>query len=99
MPRHAPELECSVEDKASLIAITKSRIEEARAVEAVRDGARGGRVLGEQECAHFRVGHPARQLVGRRPAAIRSAVEPFPADRSQRGQRLPAETGARLTEP
>src|ERR1017187_8310754 len=33
MPRHAPELECSAEDKASLVAITKSRIEEARAVE------------------------------------------------------------------
>jgi len=36
MPRHAPELECSVEDKASLLAITKSRIEEARAVERAR---------------------------------------------------------------
>jgi DNA-directed RNA polymerase specialized sigma24 family protein len=36
MPRHAPELECSVEDKASLIAITKSRIEEARAVQRAR---------------------------------------------------------------
>src|ERR1700684_4523359 len=36
MPRHAPELECSVEDKASLVAITKSRIEEARAVERAR---------------------------------------------------------------
>jgi transposase len=33
MPRHAPPLECSVEEKASLIDITKSRTEEARAVE------------------------------------------------------------------
>jgi len=33
MPRHAPELECSAEDKASLVDITKSGIEEARAVE------------------------------------------------------------------
>ena len=36
MPRHAPELECSAEDKASLVAITKSRIEEARAVERAK---------------------------------------------------------------
>jgi transposase len=36
MPRHAPQLECSAEDKASLVAITKSRIEEARAVERAR---------------------------------------------------------------
>ena len=36
MPRHAPELECSAEDKASLIAISKSRTEEARAVERAR---------------------------------------------------------------
>jgi transposase len=36
MPRHAPELGCSAEDKASLVAITKSRIEEARAVERAR---------------------------------------------------------------
>src|SRR6266849_10610189 len=36
MPRHAPALECSVKDKASLVAITKSRIEEARAVERAR---------------------------------------------------------------
>src|SRR6266498_3316551 len=36
MPRHAPELECSAEDKASLLAITKSRIEEARVVERAR---------------------------------------------------------------
>jgi transposase len=36
MPRHAPELECSAEDKASLVAITKSRIEEARAVDRAR---------------------------------------------------------------
>lgn len=33
MPRHAPELECSAEDRASLVDITKSRIEEERAVE------------------------------------------------------------------
>jgi transposase len=36
MPRHAPELECSAEDKASLVAIAKSRIEEARTVERAR---------------------------------------------------------------
>ena len=36
MPRHAPELECSAEDKASLVDISKSRIEEARAVERAR---------------------------------------------------------------
>src|SRR5580698_1111970 len=36
MPRHAPELECSIEDKASLVALTKSRIGEARAVERAR---------------------------------------------------------------
>jgi hypothetical protein len=36
MPRHAPELECSAEHKASLIAITKSRTEEARAVERAK---------------------------------------------------------------
>ena len=36
MPRHAPELECSAEDKASLVAITKSRIAEARTVERAR---------------------------------------------------------------
>jgi transposase len=36
MPRHAPELECSAEDKASLVAITKSRIEETRAVERAK---------------------------------------------------------------
>jgi transposase len=36
MPRHAPELECSAEDKAGLVAITKSRIEEARVVERAR---------------------------------------------------------------
>ena len=33
MPRHAPELECSAEDRASLLALTKSRTTEARAVE------------------------------------------------------------------
>jgi transposase len=36
MPRHAPELNCSAEDKASLVAITKSRTAEARAVERAR---------------------------------------------------------------
>src|ERR1700686_3152018 len=36
MPRHAPELECSIDDKASLVALTKSRTEEARAVERAR---------------------------------------------------------------
>jgi transposase len=36
MPRYAPELECSVEDKASLVALTKSRTAEARAVERAR---------------------------------------------------------------
>ncbi len=36
MPRHAPLLECSEEDKASLLAISKSRSEEARAVERSR---------------------------------------------------------------
>jgi transposase len=36
MPRHAPELECSAEDKASLVATTKSRTAEARAVERAR---------------------------------------------------------------
>src|SRR6202140_1176782 len=36
MPRHAPTLECSAEDKASLILIAKSRTEEARAVERAR---------------------------------------------------------------
>jgi transposase len=36
MPRHAPELECSAEDTASLVAITKSRTEEARSVERAR---------------------------------------------------------------
>src|ERR1700682_810371 len=36
MPRHAPELECSVEDKASLVALAKSRTAEAHAVERAR---------------------------------------------------------------
>jgi transposase len=36
MPRHAPALECSIEDKASLVAITKSRTAEARLVERAR---------------------------------------------------------------
>src|ERR1700716_229459 len=36
MPRHAPELECSIEDKASLLNLTKSRTAEARAVERAR---------------------------------------------------------------
>jgi transposase len=33
MPRHAPKLECSAEDRASLVILTKSRTVEARAVE------------------------------------------------------------------
>ena len=36
MPRHAPELECSVEDKASLMALARSRTAEAYAVERAR---------------------------------------------------------------
>jgi transposase len=36
MPRRAPALECSPEDKATLVAITKSRNEEARIVERAR---------------------------------------------------------------
>src|SRR5947208_6611497 len=36
MPRHAPELECSIEERASLVAITKSRTAEARAVERAK---------------------------------------------------------------
>lgn len=36
MPRHAPALECSAEDKAILMAISKSRTGEARAVERAR---------------------------------------------------------------
>ena len=36
MPRHAPELECSVEDKASLVTLSKSRTAEAHAVERAR---------------------------------------------------------------
>jgi len=36
MPRRAPVLECSEEDKASLIAISQGRTEEARAVERAR---------------------------------------------------------------
>ena len=36
MPRHAPELECSVEDKESLVGLAKSRTAEARAVERAR---------------------------------------------------------------
>src|SRR5580658_8083429 len=36
MPRHAPKLECSVEDRASLVAMTKSQTAEARAVERAR---------------------------------------------------------------
>src|SRR5277367_2593620 len=36
MPRHAPELECSAEDKASLVALTKNRTAEARAVDRAR---------------------------------------------------------------
>ena len=37
MPRYAPELECSVEDKASLVALAKSRTAEAYAVERARN--------------------------------------------------------------
>ena len=36
MPRYALELECSVEDKASLVALAKSRTAEAHAVERAR---------------------------------------------------------------
>ena len=36
MPGHAPELECSVEDRATLVAITKSRAAEARVVDRAR---------------------------------------------------------------
>src|SRR5450432_1226976 len=36
MPRHAPALECSVEIKAKLLSTSKSRTEEARAVERAR---------------------------------------------------------------
>jgi transcriptional regulator with PAS, ATPase and Fis domain len=36
MPRHAPALECSAEDKSSLVAIRHSRTEEARDVERAR---------------------------------------------------------------
>ena len=36
MPKHAPELECSVEGKAILVALAKSRTEEAQAVERAR---------------------------------------------------------------
>src|SRR5215469_3962333 len=36
MPRHAPELECSVDDKASLVVLAKSRTAEAHAVERAR---------------------------------------------------------------
>src|ERR1700726_913863 len=36
MPRHAPELECSTEDRASLVALTKGRTAEAAAVERAR---------------------------------------------------------------
>src|SRR6202521_3467999 len=36
MPRYAPELECSVEDKASLVALARSRTVEAHAVERAR---------------------------------------------------------------
>ena len=36
MPRHAPELACFAEDRASLVALTKSRTAEARAVERAR---------------------------------------------------------------
>jgi hypothetical protein len=36
MLRHAPKLECSAEDRASLVAMTKSQTAEARAVERAR---------------------------------------------------------------
>ena len=36
MPRHAPAVECSVEIKAKLLSTSKSRTEEARAVERAR---------------------------------------------------------------
>ena len=36
MPRHAPELECSAEDKATLLALTKSGTAEARTVGRAR---------------------------------------------------------------
>src|SRR5919109_2596692 len=36
MPRHAPELQCSAEDRASLVALTKNRTAEARTVERAR---------------------------------------------------------------
>ena len=36
MPRHAAELECSTEDRASLVALAKSRTAEARTVERAR---------------------------------------------------------------
>src|SRR5450755_1603516 len=36
MPRHAPALECSAEIKAKLLSTSKSRTEEARAVERAR---------------------------------------------------------------
>ena len=36
MPRHAPELECSPADRASLVALTKNRTAEARIVERAR---------------------------------------------------------------
>src|SRR5437660_3219752 len=35
-PRHAPELECSPADRASLVALTKNRTAEARIVERAR---------------------------------------------------------------
>jgi DNA-binding NarL/FixJ family response regulator len=36
MPRHAPPLDCSAEVKAKLLTTSKSRTEEARAVERAR---------------------------------------------------------------
>ena len=36
MLRHAPELECSAEDKASLVTLTKRGTAEARAVQRAR---------------------------------------------------------------
>ena len=36
MPRHAPALECSAEDRASLLTLSRSLTEEARLVERAR---------------------------------------------------------------
>jgi len=83
MLRRAPELECAAEDRASLLAIPKSRIEEAQAVERARivlaclDGKEIQQVGGEVGCLHshgYQVA-PALLAVGleriTRPAAAR----------------------------